>query len=53
MNEKFDLKELEKEKEKNLEERFEFIKKWAEYIKTHSDEEWGEQQKMLIDSQIF
>lgn len=40
------------EKEKNFIERLEFIKFWAEYIKTHSDENWSRQQNMLIDSQI-
>lgn len=41
------------EKEKNLIERLEFIKFWVEYIKTHSDEEWSEQQNSLIDSQLI
>lgn len=40
------------EKEKNFIERLEFIKFWAEYIKTHSDKNWSQQQNMLIDSQI-
>ena len=41
------------EKEKNFIERLEFIKFWVEYIKTHSDEEWSEQQNSLIDSQLI
>ena len=40
------------DKEKNFIERLEFIKFWAEYVKTHSDEDWSKQQNMLIDSQI-
>jgi hypothetical protein len=36
----------------NDEDRLNFIKFWANYIKTHSDKEWSKQQKMLIDSQI-
>ena len=36
------------EHEKKLKE----IEKWARYIKEHSDEEWSEQQNMLIDSVI-
>lgn len=36
----------------NKEDRMNFIKFWAQYIRTHSDKEWSEQQKMLIDSQI-
>jgi len=37
----------------NREDRLNFIKFWAEYIKNHSDKEWSEQQKILIDSQFF
>ena len=33
-------------------ERLEFIDKWANYIRTHSDKEWSTQQRVLIDSQI-
>jgi hypothetical protein len=33
-------------------ERKEFIKFWANYVRTHSDKDWSEQQKKLIDSQI-
>jgi len=36
----------------NEEERLNFIKYWAEYIKTHPDEEWSEQQNEVIDAQI-
>ena len=36
----------------NKEDRMNFIKFWAKYIKEHSDEEWSEQQNILIDSQI-
>jgi len=32
--------------------RKEFIKFWANYVKTHKDKEWSKQQKKLIDSQI-
>jgi hypothetical protein len=32
--------------------RKEFIKFWANYVKTHNDKEWSRQQKKLIDSQI-
>lgn len=49
---KFDLKKLEKEKEKNFQERLNFVRYWARYIKTHSDKEWSEQQNIIIDSQI-
>ena len=36
----------------NREERINFIKFWANYIKTHTDKEWSEQQNILINSQI-
>lgn len=36
----------------NKEERENFIRFWAEYVKSHKDEEWSEQQNELIDSQI-
>jgi hypothetical protein len=36
----------------NKEDRMNFIKYWAQYIRTHSDKEWSSQQKVLIDSQI-
>ena len=32
--------------------RREFIIFWANYVKSHKDEEWSRQQKKLIDSQI-
>ncbi len=36
----------------NKEDRMNFIKFWAQYIRTHPDKEWSEQQNMLIDAQI-
>ena len=36
----------------NKEERLNFVKFWANYIKTHKDEDWSSQQNMLIDSKI-
>jgi hypothetical protein len=32
--------------------RLNYVKYWAEYIKTHSDEEWSRQQNILINSII-
>jgi hypothetical protein len=49
---KLDLKELEKEKEINHQDRLNFVKFWAEYVKTHSDKEWSKQQNVVIDSQF-
>lgn len=36
----------------NKEDRMNFVVYWANYVKTHTDEEWSKQQKILIDSQI-
>jgi len=47
-----DLKELKNEKEINKRERMKFVKFWADYIRTHSDKDWSEQQIIVIDSQI-
>jgi hypothetical protein len=55
MKYKPDLKKIRKaktEQEKNFIERLEFIKFWADYIKTHPDEEWSRQQNIVINSQI-
>ena len=49
---KIDKEEINKEIKENFKERLEFIKFWAEYVKTHKDEDWSEQQNMLINSQI-
>ncbi len=49
---KIDLEELKADKKKNFEERLKFIDSWVDYMKTHSDREWSEQQRVLIDSQI-
>ena len=38
-----DLDELKNDREINFKDRLNFIKFWADYIKTHSDEEWSEQ----------
>lgn len=37
---------------RNAERRRAFIKRWAEYVRTHDDVEWSRQQNRLIDSQL-
>lgn len=49
---KINLEEIKKEKQKNFKERLWFINYWANYVKTNPDEDWSQQQKVLIDSQI-
>ncbi|MFA5020302.1 MAG: hypothetical protein WC533_04345 [Candidatus Pacearchaeota archaeon] len=34
----------------NKDDRLNFVEFWAEYVRTHSDKEWSEQQNFLIDS---
>lgn len=29
-----------------------FVEEWADYVRTHDDEEWSRQQNRLIDSQL-
>ena len=36
----------------NQKDRLNFVKFWVNYIKTHKDEEWSEQQNVIIDSQF-
>jgi len=36
----------------NSEDRKNFVKYWAHYVRTHSDEEWSKQQNILINSQM-
>ena len=40
------------DKEKNRQERLEFFRFWAKYVREHPDKEWSRQQKILIDSQF-
>ncbi len=49
---KINFEEFEKEKETNFKERLKFVKFWANYIKTHDDEDWSEQQNIIIDAQM-
>lgn len=49
---KYTKEEIDNELEKNFKERLDFIKLWVNYIKTHKDEDWSEQQNMLINSQF-
>ncbi len=36
----------------NQEDRANFVRYWVNYIKEHSDEDWGSQLALLIDSQF-
>lgn len=36
----------------NDKDRMWFVEYWAEYVMTHPDKVWSEQQRIIIDSQI-
>lgn len=36
----------------NAEDRRAFVRRWAEYVKTHDDEEWARQQHKIVNSQL-
>jgi len=46
------LDKLEQERKRNFAERLKFVRYWAEYVKSHSDEDWSEQQNIVINSQM-
>ena len=37
----------------NEEDRMNFVKFWANYVKTHKDKEWSSQQNIVINSQMM
>lgn len=43
------IKELEKVKKKNFQERLEYINKYTEWLKKNSNKKWSRQQKDFID----
>lgn len=45
-------KEFMKPGKDNQEDRTNFVKYWANYVKTHSDKEWSRQQNIIINGQI-
>lgn len=45
-------RELKKNREEILAERFRFIDLWVDYIKNTPDKIWSRQQKKLIDAQM-
>ena len=44
-----DLEKLKKFKENNFQERLDFIKQYAEWVKKNSNKKWSSQQKDLVD----
>jgi hypothetical protein len=44
-----ELEKLEEKRRKNREQRMEFVKKWAEYVRDNQDEDWSKQQKVVVE----
>lgn len=44
--------DLEAKHARNRNQRRTEIRRWAEYVRTNPDEEWGQQVNTLVDSQI-
>jgi hypothetical protein len=42
--------DFERSQRQNAEERRAFIRRWAEYVRTHDDEEWSRQQNKRGDT---
>jgi len=34
----------------NRKDRLDFVDRWTEYVRTHSDKDWSEQQNIIINS---
>jgi len=41
---------MEDYKEQDRKQREDFVRFWANYVKTHSDKDWSKQQNILINS---
>jgi len=46
---KIDLEELEKDKQKNFQDRLKFIDEYVEWLKKTPNKFWSKQQKQMID----
>jgi hypothetical protein len=47
---KFDLKELDDDRERNFEERLRFIDLYVEWLRRTPNEVWSRQQKEMVDA---
>jgi hypothetical protein len=43
---------LDEKHARNREQRLQQIKEWARYVRTHPDDDWGEQVNRLVNSQL-
>lgn len=46
------LSKLKEKRKENREQRRQFVKYWAHYIRKHPDKDWSRQQNKIIDSQL-
>lgn len=44
--------ELEEKHERIRKRRIERVREWAEYVRTHPDQEWGRQVNTLVNAQL-
>lgn len=44
--------DLAADRRRNAEDRRAFVRRWAEYVRSHDDEEWSRRQNRLVDSQL-
>lgn len=47
-----DSERLEEKHARNRDERRRQIREWAAYVRTHPDEDWGEQVNKIVDTQL-
>lgn len=47
-----DSDELERKHARNRERRLQQIREWAEYVRSHPDDDWGEQVNRLVNAQL-
>jgi len=47
-----DSERRERKRERNRQDRHRQIREWAAYVRTHPDEDWGEQVNTLVNSQL-
>lgn len=47
-----DSKRLEDKHARNRADRLQQIREWAEYVRTHPDEDWGTQVNTVVDAQL-
>lgn len=45
------LEQLREQQRENVRDRREFVKLWAEYVRTHPDKEWSTEVNDVVDSQ--